>query len=322
MKAFGKLTKRRTLAALVALAMAFALLPQGASNWLRSGISPLLTPLGDPGMYLALAFRSHLGYLKSGKVVPQASPEDVSYYKGMAAYWKLQAEQQRSSLQTLLGFSELFGPSRDLPADLVPARVVGEDALPYGATALVNAGERSGVGQGQLVVLHDRSKAIQGSRLAVVTASMLVGEVVESSAFTARVRLVSDRAFKTSAHVFRVIEPRKPRTVMITSGSAASRQTLTAANNNLLPVEARGDGQGRLIVESAKAYDNILPGDLLITSGQSQLLPVGIRIGTVTAVEDDAEHPQRVRLTVVPEVDLQALRDVLIVVPLAESKAS
>jgi len=330
MKALGKLTKRRIVAGLMALTTVFALLPPNASSWLRSSLSPLLAPLGDPGMYLALALRRQLSNL--GTDIPVGDPaelvQEARYYKGMAAYWKLESERQQAQLDSVLGLADIFGPARALPAALVPARVVGEDALPYGRTSTVNVGATHQVRRGQLVVVHNRSKAVQAllgekpSPLAVVTASALVGEVVESSAFTARVRLATDRGFQTPAHVFRLIDPRQPRTVTITTGQTASRQTLNASNNSLLPVMAHGDGEGGLVVEEAKAYDNILPGDLLITSGQSLLLPVGIPIGTVTDVRDDPGNPQRVRLKVRPIADLSAVREVLIVVPMGSGKGA
>jgi cell shape-determining protein MreC len=324
MKALGKLSKRRILAGLMAGAILLALLPGRASSWIRGAVGPLLTPLGDPGMYVTLAFRRQLGNLGHGRsqADPQTLADQVDYYKSMAIYYQFQAQQLRAQLDQRLGMATVFGPVQDLPAWLVPARVVGEDALPYGATRTVNAGSRNGVGRGQMVVLHDRSKAIQGSRLAVVTASALVGQVVESSAFTARVQLVSDRGFKCGANILRLIDPARPRTVTITSGQSASRQTLAPDNNQLLEVEARGDGQGGLVVEDVKDYDQVRPGDLLVTSDQSLLLPVGMRIGTVTAVEDDPKHPQMVRLRVLPDADLTNLREVIIVVPMTGPKAS
>ena len=323
MKALGKLTKRRILAALVAGAVLLALLPQSSSSWLRGAVQPLLIPLGDGGMYLAVAFRKQLANLGHSK--PPADSrvvqDQADYFQGMAVYWMRQSHQHQRQMAMLEDFREAFGPSRDLPAALVEARVVGEDSLPYGATRTVNVGRRRGVGRGQLVV-HDRSKAIASlgdkHRMAVVAASTLVGEVTESSSFAARVRLVSDRGFEMAGEIIRRIDPEHPRMVTITTGDSASQREL-GPQDEPVQVMAAGDGEGGLIVRDVKSFHNVQPGDLLVTSDKSMMLPVGIRVGTVTAVEDDKKHPGLVHVKVKPELDLSGVRDVLIVVPMGEA---
>jgi len=289
------------------------LLPRSFSAWLRGTLQPVLAPLGDAGTYLTTMFEHRVDKITAGSTDPKRSEnltDDSDYYRGMAVFWKRQAENYRHQIENLLAFQNLYGPLRDLPAVLIPARVVGQDFLPYGRVRTLNVGKENGVNGGTLVLLHDRSKVIQGSHLAVVTATALVGEVVETAAFTARFRLISDRSFSMPARIRRVVDM---RTVTVTSEGQAAQIPLT--QDQPIDVVVQGDGGKGLIVDNVKAYDNVKPGDLLVTNDEFLRLPVEIRIGVVSGVEPDPSSPQRVRLLCRPDADLNRLRDVLIVAP-------
>jgi segregation and condensation protein B len=83
-------------------------------------------------------------------------------------------------------------------------------------------------------------------------------------------------------------------------------------NNPPVDVTAEGDGAA-IVVRDVRKIDNVLPGDVLRTS-RTELLPVGVAVGIVREVRQDADNPSRVILRVEPIADLTMLRRVYIVV--------
>jgi len=218
----------------------------------------------------------------------------------------------------------LYGAIPYAQWELIPAVVVGRESLPYGRTRLLNAGLSQGAAVGAGVttrrLLTDRSKRLPRN-VATISATALVGRVIDAGRFTARLQTVTDPGFEVAAKIRRVIDPANPRKITVTAGGAGE-QVLTPANNVRIPVQARGDGRGKMLVRDVNAYHNIRPGDLLVAAGDDAFLPVQARIGKVVEVIDD---PRRrglfVSLRVAPSADLAALREVYIVVPATAFKA-
>ena len=172
---------------------------------------------------------------------------------------------------------------------------------------------------GSAVILTDRSKALP-TDLAVVTTSALVGRLVDAGAFVARMQLVTDRDFKVSARIRRLVDPNHPREITIIREGSAAREVLTEHNSVPLDVQAVGDGSNGLVVSHVPEIDNVLPGDLLVTAGEG-LLPVEMGIGRVRQAQRDPQNPHHFTLKVAPEADLSNLREVYIVLPLAPPSA-
>jgi cell shape-determining protein MreC len=271
-------------------------------------------------MYLTTSAKSRASSLKWWDTI---STEDARRYQQqneelLGRLNAVEAELARRMQQdvTIDGIRKLYGPVKDFPYELIPARVVAGDAMPYGQTRLLNTGAEKGTRVTTRVLLTDRSKALP-IRLAAVTPTALVGEVVESSAFAARMRLVTDRGYSTThALIRRVIDPKKSR--QITVVEAASVQPLNAKNNAPIPVKAYGDGVSSVLVPRVKAYHNVQPGDLLVTMPDDPMLQAELRIGVVEEVQPDKDDPHFVTLKVRPSADLAALREVFLVVPLGE----
>ncbi len=226
----------------------------------------------------------------------------------------------------------LYGRMRDFPCELIAARVVGAESLPYGRTRALNVGAAAGATPGARVttrrLLTDRAKSIHAGyagvawekdlprRRAAVASTVLAGMIDASGAFTARLMLVTDREFAIAADLFRVIDPDNPRQVTVTREGVAALEPLTPANRDLIPVWARGDGRGGMIVEEVSRNDNVLPGDWLLTRRDDAFLPAGLPIAEVIEVLDDPEHAGFVTLRLRPLADLASLREVYVVVPL------
>lgn len=336
MKVRARLTKRRLLLVLIGGAGVMALLGPDAAGPLRRTVHYALAPLGDAGMYLTTGFRSHFGATAGENLSPaelrhltetnrMLRGRLVELERKLAEYWRQEKQKRR-----------LYGQLRDFPCELIPARVVAADSLPYAQTRILNAGRTHGARPGAMVttreLLTDRSKAIPPGRaaivdttlpmrLAAITSAALVGELTkETGAFTARLRLLTNPDFEIPAVIHRVIDVRRPRKITVLTAGAAASQTLGPANNAPIPVMARGDGRSEMVVHAA-AVHNIKIGDWLMTSYTSGFLPAGIRVGEVVGVTDDSKHPGFVNLRIRPHADPASLREVYIVEPLGTSPA-
>ncbi len=320
MRPLGKPSKRSVLVVLVGLAILTYVLGPRTAGSLRGIVQPILAPLGDGGMYLATAMK--MAFAPAGISPEQARQlkRENALLSGLAAYWKDQAHLHRRRVAGLITFQKSYGPLADLQCELIPARVVAEDSLPYGQTRSLNVGQkdkavaRAPVISAEPLLLTDRSKALP-TRLAVVTGSALVGRLSQAGAFTSRMTLITDRAFGTRARILRIIDPRNPRKIVITTGGQAAEENLSVENNFLIEVEARGDGAGGLVISDVSEYHNIRPDDMLLTA-EDRYLPVPVRIGRIYKVQKNPRHPLREIIWVRPDATLESLRDVYIVVPL------
>jgi cell shape-determining protein MreC len=297
-----------------------ALLGPDAAAQLRSMVHWALAPLGDAGMYLTASVKR--GTSPTPELTEAEVAEVAAENERLRAIVTTQREWLRRLNARVRGgegtykriFSRAFGPDEDIPVRLVAARTVATDSLPYGWTRVLNAGANDGVEDDMLatqrLLLTDRSKQLPPN-LAVLSGAALVGRVLETGAFTARLQLVTDRAFAMRCHVGRVIDPANPRQVQI----RARMMPLTPRIN--YPVEAyvHGDGASGLVCDPIPAVHNIKPGDIIQTRGDEALLPAAVVIGRVSEVENDPEHPGMVIVHARPLADLASLRDVYICVP-------
>jgi len=328
MKIRLRYTRKALLAVLLAASAVLALLGPGPSGWLRGVAQVVLAPLGDGGMYLTTAFESHASESAMRPISPAEAKryqEEIRRLGGQVHGVTQEYLRAKRRLEDVQGIRGLYGPIRDLPCELIPARVVGADSLPYGSTREINAGGADGAGPGAMVttrkLITDRSKALLPAKLRAITAvqrlhtvagSVLVGQLVATGRFTARLQLVTDRGFEMPARIRRIIDPADPRTIK----TATASEKLTKRNNTPIDITVRGDGAGGLVVREVKADHNIRPGDWLVTNGGDDFLPVEVRIGTVVKVVDHSERPNwHVTVHAAPAVDLSAVRNVYIVLP-------
>lgn len=322
MKVHGTLSKKHVLALMLALSVATSLIGPRLARPLRSTASLLLAPIGDGPMYAVTELGRKLAADTGNAVSPEeakALRQENDYLARLAAYWQYERDSYRRRAELLANFQKMYGPAQDLACELIPARVVAGDALPYGQTRLVSPGARQGVRGGSMVTTRDlltqRSKALP-PRLAVVESNALVGRVADSGAFTASLQLLTDPGFKIRGRIRRVITGRNPRQITALENNLPRKTTLTQANNDPIEVTANGDGTPRLIVKHVKEYDNVLPGDLLVTDTEAEGLPTEIYVGKVAEVAPDTKDSRRVTVYVEPAGDLANLRDVFILSPL------
>ena len=315
-------SKRHLLAVLLLCSLGMSLAGSRVALPLRHATQFALAPLGDAPMYATTRLEARL----NRKAEPRLSDEQAEqvqaenrYLRRLSDHWQAQSEVFERQAQRLANFQRMYGPTADLGCELIPAHVVGAGSLPYDRTRVLSSGGGQGIKSGDAVTMREvatnRSKALP-PKLAVVNESSLVGRIVDSGAFTARLQLVTDREFKINGRIRRVIVPGQARTVTVTEGSLPSTTQLEPKNNTPIEVLAVGDGADMVVAPDVKAYYNVLPGDQLWASAEKEYLPVDIYIGKVEKVELNEKDSRRVTVYVRPPADVADVRDVFIISPL------
>lgn len=185
---------------------------------------------------------------------------------------KLQALQQdrqelvleNERLRRALGFTSSGRLGRRLQA----AKVLGRGPLPWYTTLEIDQGEKNGVSLNQPVIAREG----------------LVGRVVERSAFSAKVLLLTDPASLLAAVA------QNSRDFSLIEGAGFNR-----LEAKYLPVSAA-----------------VEVGDIFVTSAVSTFYPAGLLVGKVSRVKkNEADLFQQVTLR--PAVDFSRLEEVFLV---------
>ncbi len=304
---------RGVLVGLMGLAILMSLFGQRAAAPLRKVARFLLIAPTDMNMYVVTALRGgdELARKRRDPRYVENLEKQVGSLQSQVAYYHDQMDQYRREVRELQNWQKVFGPNDKLDRILIPARVASDDALPYGDTRVVNVGQRQAVQPGDDVttrrLLTDRSRAL--GQFDVMSQNVLVGRIIESGPYTARMILVTDKRYTVKAKVIR--DPGNPRII----GGRTSEEELTDKHPPV-PCTAAGDGRSGLIVTGARTDENVQPGDrLLAIMKREGYSDYAIPIGTVTAKEEDP-HPDRGgydRLHVSPDVNLAGLRRVYVI---------
>ena len=315
-----KFSKRSLLGVLMLLSLVAALGGPKAGQVLRKPATAVLSPLGYGGWYLTAGAKEKLHALTADEIsqdeARRLKQQNTALQAQVGALSAKVAEhlEQLRRVQQLRSLS--FGPDADLPCELIEAVVTGGDSEAYAQTRLLAVkGAQAGSAVTTRELLTDRAKAIQPDRLSAIAlapklekvgASVLVGRLLECTGYAARLQLVTDRGFQARAKIQRRIAANHPD---------ATRRTLTNENIALVPVQVCGDGKDGLVsVDSVKESDHVLVGDWLVTRSDD-LLPAQIAIAEVTEVKPDPKQGGFFRLAFRPLADLDALREVYVVVP-------
>lgn len=158
--------------------------------------------------------------------------------------WEAVARQlarENRELRELLNFQGT--PS----AEFVTARVIADDGSAFRRSLLVNVGRQDGVAPGH----------------AAVVGESLVGRVVEASARSARILLLTDAASR----------------VPVLVGTGQTRAVLA------------GENTPRPRLRHLAADAQVTPGERVVTSGRGGVFPPGLPVGEVA--EPDAAGPSR-----------------------------
>jgi len=315
-------TRKHVLGILVALSVLASVSGPRVAGPLRQVAGFLLPPVSDLPMYAVTQVQSRLSPRQGGLSAVEAEQlrRENDYLRRVSAYWRRYGEVYRRRSEDLSNFQRMYGPTVDLACELIPARILAAGALPYDQTRMVRGGGRKlrvGSPVTTRLLVTRRAKALP-SRLAVVTSNFLVGRIVASGAFTARLQLITDPSFAIPVRIRRVIVPgQRRRWITVTGGELPRTAPLTAANNEPVDAIVRGTGTGRLVVRDVKEYHKIRPGDLLVASAAGGEMPTEVHIGKVVEVRRDPEDARRVTVLAEPHAPLAGLRNVYILSPIA-----
>ncbi|MDP6542971.1 MAG: rod shape-determining protein MreC [Phycisphaerae bacterium] len=325
-----RLSKKRVLVAMLALATLTSLLGSIVSDMLRMPATCAMAPVSDFVKASTSAFKSAMADREEPAMsAPEAAKlrEEVKRWRSTAEICSRRGRYWWERCRAIQNTRSAYGASLNT-CELIPARVIMGEALPYGQSQTVAQGTIHGVEKGMRVidVFTDRSKALpDGNRMRAITGfppvegkpiagCVLVGWVEAAGSFTARVRLVTDKRFKIEAWLQRKIDPASPRKIIGKTPDGPTEAILTRENNKLIKVTLRGDGERGLVTTDDIPKDhNVRSGDWMWTIGRSAKLPVQLRIGEVVNVTQSDKKPNFVSLRVAPAARLGTLQDIFIV---------
>ena len=183
----------------------------------------------------------------------------------------LQQQQQRFNYlqQENARLRQLLGSKAQLPSEATIAEIIGVSPNPQRAELLLDKGREDGVSRGQ----------------AVVDAQGVFGQVVEVSADTSWVLLITDR----------------DHAIPVRNSRTGVRMILGGIG-----------GPDALFLEDLPASTDIQTGDLIETSGLGGRFPVGYPAGVVTSLGSVRDTPY-LSATVKPAAALSKVGHVLII---------
>jgi len=165
-----------------------------------------------------------------------------------------------------------------------------KELAPRSVGATVVAANLSG--QTRMIVIDRGTDDGVRPDLPVVAWGGAVGRVIYADSHLAKVRLISDP-----------------------NGGAAGLVQRSRAQGMVL-----GRGDGAMALAYVPSYEDVVPGDRVVTSGKDGVFPRGFTIGQVVAVGPDTGVSKTI--SVAPEVNFAALEEVLVLVdPRAIAKA-
>lgn len=253
------------LVAFVLITIYFRGGPTGPLHSLRSGVQAVLAPVSQVGHVATSPFRTVGVWVRDLSV----SRDDLDALRAQNEEMRQrlaaleEARQENERLRELVGFVE----ASELEA--LGARVIGKPATLWEGVIRIDRGTAEGVQVG-MPVLASRG---------------LIGQIVEASPHSARVRLITDQR----------------------SGVAAMMQSTRAEGI------ARGSIEGQLTLDFVSRETTVTVGDVVITSGMGGVYPKGLLIGEVADVqlgEADLFPSIRVR----PSADLVHLEEVVVLI--------
>jgi rod shape-determining protein MreC len=171
-----------------------------------------------------------------------------------------QDAEQAHRLQVLLSFKEQF------IEQTIAAQVIGS----------------SGSEQSRIIYLDKGASEGLTPDMAVISASGIVGKVIQVFRHTSQVLLINDQ----------------------TSGVG------TILEQSRLQGVLKGKPSGELILDKVMAEEEVKVGEQVLTSGGDQIFPKGLLVGTISKVN---RGPEFLQVTVKPAATLTHLEEVLVI---------
>lgn len=245
----------------------------GPLHVVRGVVTTATTPFRLAGSLAAAPFGA-LGQVASNLT---ASTETLSELKAeneklTAKVAELtEAEKTAERLQALVGLKSTYN------LQSTAARIIGTAGDAWSRTVTIDKGSSSGFATG----------------MPVCNSGGVIGQIIEVSATTSTVRLITDE----------------------NSGVSAMIQS-TRAQGTL-----KGQPDGSLKLEYVPADADVKEGDIVITSGLGGVFPKGLPLGTVTSVEK-ATNAVYYTISVRADASAESNEEVLVVTALTDDQSA
>lgn len=149
---------------------------------------------------------------------------------------------------------DLLGLRKSLPLETLVAEVVACDGVPFYRTLSINRGKRDGV----------------TLNAPVVSATGVVGRVIRLGPGVSQVQLLLDRESGLGVRIER------SRVTGVILGQVGSAEA---------PAESRvRDASDDLVMKYVPVLADVVPGDVVVTSGLDRIYPKGLMVGRVRSV--------------------------------------
>lgn len=229
----------------------------------RMTVQRVTAPVAAAGDWLFTPVRAVSGWLSgfgTNRSEAQALRDQNAELRSRVAELE-EARLENERLRRLLAFAEAS------ELDAVGARVIGRPVSAWEGTLLIDRGSHDGVGLGMPVV------APEG----------LLGQTVEVTGRTAKVRLITDQRSGVAA----LLQPSRAEGIV------------------------RGSIEGHLSLEYVSREVTVTVGDVVLTSGMGGVYPKGLLVGEVSSygLEDNDLYP---RIGVRPSARFARIEEVIV----------
>lgn len=245
----------------------------GPIHSVRSVVNTVATPVRMVGSVVAAPFHA-IGNVVSNVTAPQETLSELREQNEQltAEVAKLtEAEKTAERLEGLLGLQSTYS------LESTAARIVGGSSDAWSQTVMIDKGTIDGLEVG----------------MAVCNSGGAIGQVVEVSASSSTVRLLTDENSGISAMVQR-----------------------SRAQGIL-----QGQPDGTLLLNYVAADSDVSVGDIVITSGLGGVFPKGLPLGTVTSV-NRASNATYYTVTVRAQSLAENNEEVLVITSVAAEQAA
>lgn len=245
----------------------------GPIHSVRSVVNTVTTPVRMVGSVIAAPFHA-IGNVVSNVTAPQETLSELREQNEQltAEVAKLtEAEKTAERLEGLLGLQSTYS------LESTAARIVGGSSDAWSQTVTIDKGTIDGLEVG----------------MAVCNSGGAIGQIVEVSASSSTVRLLTDENSGISAMVQR-----------------------SRAQGIL-----QGQPDGSLLLNYVTADSDVSVGDIVITSGLGGVFPKGLPLGTVTSV-NRASNATYYTVTVRAQSLAENNEEVLVITSLAAEQAA
>jgi rod shape-determining protein MreC len=255
---------------LVLVGQALLLSSQVTTQAGHSALRALLIGLFSPIQRVADSALSGVSSLWYGYVDLRGVREENDRLEEEVARLEQALWMERDVVASYRRLSSVLDLAERIPGDPIVAEVIGLDASAWFRTITVNRGTAQGV----------------SLNAPVIAAGGLVGRVISVGRDVAQIQLLTDRDCSVGALLART----RARGVVAGSGEQASPTGLT--------------------LNYVSNLEEVVEGDLIVTSGMDGIYPKGIAIGRVASVRNG---PRLFKLVVVdPAANLDRLEEVFI----------